>query len=194
MLAFLVRPKIQLINTLFYIERMFKLEEDQSPEARYRFRMKWSLTIVNKIMKMLKAIRAAGDEYGQMVQRAVKYILDDEDAFRKFLPDGRVDMHNNAIERCFRHIALGRRNWLQSGSHDAAKNIAFMFGLLESCKLNDVNFGEYIEDVLTRIMYGEQVDASFLPCDYVRKYEDGQDDKDAEERYMNLEIKEENVA
>ena len=175
MLAFLVRPKIQLINTLFYIERMFKLEEDQSPEARYRFRMKWSLTIVNKIMKMLKAIRAAGDEYGQMVQRAVKYILDDEEAFRKFL-------------------ALGRRNWLQSGSHDAAKNIAFMFGLLESCKLNDVNFGEYIEDVLTRIMYGEQVDASFLPCDYVRKYEDGQDDKDAEERYMNLEIKEENVA
>lgn len=189
-----VRPIIQLINTLFYIERMFKLEEDQSPEARYRFRMKWSLTIVNKIMKMLKAIRAAGDEYGQMVQRAVNYILDDEEAFRKFLSDGRVDMHNNAIERCFRHIALGRRNWLQSGSHDAAKNIAFMFGLLESCKLNDVSFGEYIEDVLTRIMYGEQVDASFLPCDYVRKYEDGQDDKDAEERYMNLEIKEENVA
>lgn len=26
-----VRPIIQLINMLFYIERMFKLEEDQSP-------------------------------------------------------------------------------------------------------------------------------------------------------------------
>lgn len=28
-------------------------------------------------------------------------------------------------------------------------------------------------------MYGAEVDASFLPVDYVRKYEDGQDNKDA---------------
>ena len=45
----------------------------------------------------------------------------------------------------------------------------------ESCKLNKVNFGEYIEDILTRILCGEEVDASFLPCDYVRHFEDGTD-------------------
>lgn len=33
------------------------------------------------------------------------------------------------------------------------------FGLLENCKLNIVNFGEYIEDILTRILCGEEVDA-----------------------------------
>ena len=79
------------------------------------------------------------------------------------------------IERCFRHIAIGRRNWLHTGSHQAAKNIAFMFGLLETCKLNDIDFGIYIEDVLTRIMYGEQVDDTFLPCGYVPRYKEGQD-------------------
>ena len=89
--------------------------------------------------------------------------------------DGHLDMHNIAIERCFRHIAIGRRNWLHTGSHQAAKNIAFMFGLLESCKLNDIDFGIYIEDVLTRIMYGEHVDDSFLPCGYVPRYKEGQD-------------------
>lgn len=78
-------------------------------------------------------------------------------------------------ERCFRHIAMGRRNWLQTGSHFSAQNLAFMFGLLESCKLNKVNFGEYIEDILTRILCGEEVDASFLPCDYVLHFEDGTD-------------------
>lgn len=77
--------------------------------------------------------------------------------------------------RCFRHIAMGRRNWLHTESHFAAQNIAFMFGLLESCKLNNVNFGEYIEDILTRIFMGEEVDASFLPCDYVRHFKDGMD-------------------
>ena len=71
--------------------------------------------------------------------------------------------------------SIGRRNWLNIGSHQAAKNIAFMFGLLESCKLNDIDFGIYIEDVLTRIMYGEHVDDSFLPCGYVPRYKEGQD-------------------
>ena len=55
------------------------------------------------------------------------------------------------------------------------ENHFFMFGLLESCKLNKVNFCEYIEDILTRILCGEKVDASFLPCDYVRHFEDGTD-------------------
>ena len=38
-----------------------------------------------------------------------------------------------------------------------------------------VFFDEYIEDILTRILCGEEVDASFLPCDYVRHFEDGTD-------------------
>ena len=177
--AYLVDSRIEmlliLINALFYIERVFLQEDDQSPEHRLEFRKEWSEPIVDRIMEMLKKMRAAGDEYGQMVHRAIDYILDDEEAFRVFLSDGRIDMHNIAIERCFRHIAMGRRNWLHTGSHFAAQNIAFMFGLLESCKLNSVNFGEYIEDILTRILMGEEVDASFLPCDYVRHFEDGRD-------------------
>ena len=179
--AYLVDSRVEilliLINALFYIERVFLQEDDQSPEHRLEFRKKWSKPIVDRIMEILKKMRAAGKEYGQMVHRAIDYILDDEEAFRTFLSDGRIDMHNIAIERCFRHIAMGRRNWLHTGSHFAAQNIAFMFGLLESCKLNNVNFGEYIEDILTRILMGEEVDASFLPCDYVRHFEDGKDAK-----------------
>ena len=40
-----------------------------------------------------------------------------------------------------------------------------------------MNFGEYIEDILTCILFDEEVDASFLPCDYVRYFEDGTDAK-----------------
>lgn len=177
--AYLVDHRVEdilvLINTLFYIERVFKQEDDQSPEARQRFRVKWSLPIVTRIMKKLETIKSAGKEYGEMVHRAVNYILNDREAFQKFLLDGNLDMHNIAIERCFRHIAIGRRNWLHTGSHFAAQNIAFMFGLLESCKLNNINFGEYIEDILTRILFGEQVDQSFLPCNYEPQYAEGKD-------------------
>ena len=44
--------------------------------------------------------------------------------------------------------------------------IAFMFSLFESCKLNDINFGDYIEDILTRLMEGEQDFMSLIPCNY----------------------------
>ena len=78
-------------------------------------------------------------------------------------------MHNNAIERYFRHIAIGRRNWLHTSSHESAQNIAFMFGLYESCQLNNVDFGHYIEDILTWIVNGEAIDESFIPCNYVAR-------------------------
>ena len=35
-----------------------------------------------------------------------------------------------------------------------------MFGLYESCQLNNVDFGHYIEDILTRIVNGEAIDES----------------------------------
>ena len=164
-----VEDIIKLINLLFYIERVFQDEDDTSPEARLAYRRRWSKRIVDRIMRRVEKIREAGPEYGTMVHRAVNYILDDREAFERFLSDGRVDMHNNAIERCFRHIAIGRRNWLHTGSHESAQNIAFMFGLYESCKLNNLDFGHYIEDILTRIVNGEGIDESFIPCNYVSR-------------------------
>ena len=164
-----VEDIIKLINLLFYIERVFQDEDDTSPEARLAYRRRWSKRIVDRIMRRLEKIREAGSEYGTMVHRAVNYILDDREAFERFLSDGRVDMHNNAIERCFRHIAIGRRNWLHTGSHESAQNIAFMFGLYESCKLNNLDFGHYIEDILTRMVNGEGTDESFIPCNYVSR-------------------------
>ena len=156
---------IQLINALFLIERESK-SRNQTPEQRHRFRLKHSASIVGRIMSLLKKIRSEKDKYGALVMRAVNYILDDEEAFKKFLHDGRIEMHNNAVESVFRHIAMGRRCWLNSGSHDAATNIAFMYSLFESCKMNDIDFGEYVEDILTRMMNGDDDYRSMIPCYY----------------------------
>ena len=75
------------------------------------------------------------------------------------------------IERVanFSHIAMGRRNWGKAGSHKAAENLAFMYSLYESCKMNNLNFGRYIEDILTRMKDGDKDYKSMLPCYYVEK-------------------------
>ncbi len=159
-----VRVIILMMNYLFQIERESKIRRHTAKQRR-RFRLKYSASIVGKLMKLLKKIKL-DSSYGAMVQRAVNYVLDDEKAFKVFLQNGRVEMHNNAVERMFRHLAMGRRNWMHTGSHLGAENIAFMFSLFESCKLNDINFGDYIEDILTRLMEGEQDFMSLIPCNY----------------------------
>lgn len=53
-------------------------------------------------------MRAVCDEYGQIVHRAVDYILDDKDAFRTVLSNARIDMHDIDTERLIRAMVMGR--------------------------------------------------------------------------------------
>ena len=103
------------------------------------------------------------------MMRAVNYVLDDKEAFLLFLKNGDIEIHNIAIEKCFRHVAMGRRNWGKAGSHGAVGNLAFMYSLYESCKMNNLNFGSYIEDILTRMKEGDKDYKSMLPCYYIEK-------------------------
>ena len=79
----------------------------------------------------------------------------------------------------FVHIAMGRcrstlsKNWLHSGSHDAIQNIVFMYSLYESCRLDNISFGKYLNDILTRMMKGDTNYMAMLPCNYVaQEHED----------------------
>jgi len=86
-----------------------------------------------------------------------------------------------AMGRCRSTLSLGlSKNWLHSGSHDDAQNIAFMYSLYENCKLNDLNFFDYINDVLTRLMKGETDFKSLIPCNYKPlPKDDGEGQKEA---------------
>jgi len=159
---------LKLINALFWIDKESK-RLGHNFDQRQKYRQKHSKKLVDCIFELAKEYKQAGDEYGELVHKALDYHLNDEAAFRRFLDHGEIEASNNAIEYMFRHIAIGRRNWLHTGSHYAAQNIAFMYSLRESCRLNNINFGEYIEDILTRFMNREDADESFLPNQWVAR-------------------------
>lgn len=48
-------------------------------------------------------------------------------------------------------IALGRKAWLFAGSDRGGERAAFMYGLITTAKLNDVDPQAWLTDVLTRI-------------------------------------------
>ncbi|MGN1232098.1 MAG: transposase, partial [Candidatus Cryptobacteroides sp.] len=110
-----MKPVIELMNYLFYIERYAK-SHDYTFAQRLNLRLKYSRKVVTAIMNILERMKNDKNaNYGRLVMRAINYVLDDRQAFQVFLTDGMVEIHNIAIERCFRHIANGRRNWQQAG-------------------------------------------------------------------------------
>ena len=73
------------------------------------------------------------------------------DRFARFLEDGRICLSNNTAERSLRGVALGRKSWLFCGSERGGDRTAFMYTLITTAKLNDVDPQAWLADVLARI-------------------------------------------
>jgi len=70
---------------------------------------------------------AAQEPLASDLAKAAAYSLNHWKALTRFLEDGRIAPDNNLREQQLRDIALGRKNFLFAGSHDAAQNAALLY-------------------------------------------------------------------
>lgn len=140
---------VKKIDAIFDIERQINgLDVASRLEARHR--------LVRPLVKDLHDWMQA--EQGTMskhnpVAKAIAYMFkkDRRDAFTLFLNDGRICLTNNAAERALRGIALGRRSWLFAGSERGGDRAAFMYSLIVTAKMNDIDPQAWLADVLARL-------------------------------------------
>lgn len=88
-----------------------------------------------------------------LVATAIGYALNHEQAFRRFLEDGRLRLENNRAENALRSIATARKAWLFFGSDDHASAAANLFSLVASCKLHGLDVEAYLADVIRVMPY-----------------------------------------
>ena len=69
----------------------------------------------------------------------------------RYIDDGRLQIDNNLIENSIRPVALGRKNYLFAGSHQAAQNAAMIYSLLATCKLNNTEPFSWLTQTLAKI-------------------------------------------
>ena len=55
-----------------------------------------------------------------------------------YASESRLEIDNNLVENSIRLIAIGKKNYLFAGSHDAARRAAMIYSLLGTCKLKKV--------------------------------------------------------
>lgn len=83
--------------------------------------------------------------------QAMAYSLQRWDKLSIYTSDAKLKIDNNPVERAIRPIAIGRKNYLFAGSHDAAQRAAMIYSLLSTCTLHDINPYHWLKDVLKRM-------------------------------------------
>jgi transposase len=136
------------IRQLYAFEKSFR---GMSPDQRHAARQTPLPPLVERIFERAAELREATVP-SEPLRSAVNYTINQRDALRRFLDDGRLEPDNNTAENAIRPLALGRKNWLFAGSERGGQAAALYLGLIQSCKNCGVNPWAYFNDVLRRIM------------------------------------------
>jgi len=70
---------------------------------------------------------------------ALQYTLAPWDKLKVYTSDGNLRIDNNLVENSIRPVAIGRKNYLFAGNHEAAQRSAMLYSLFATCKLHGVN-------------------------------------------------------
>jgi transposase len=138
---------VKRIDALFDIER--EINGMTAPE-RLAVRAERSAPLLADLEAWMRAERARLSRHAP-VAKAIDYMLKRWPGFTRFLEDGRICLTNNAAERALRGIALGRKSWLFAGSDRGGDRAAFMYTLIVTAKMNQVDPQAWLADLLARI-------------------------------------------
>lgn len=137
------------IGLLYDIERHAS-EENLTRDQRHALRKEQAIPVMIELKEWLS------DQLQKVlpqsaIGKAVGYTHNLWPRLEGYLDDGRYQIDNNAIENTIRPLALGRKNYLFTGSHDAAQRIAIIYSLLGTCKLRGVEPYAWLKDVFDKI-------------------------------------------
>ena len=138
---------VRRIDALFDIERPIN---GLPADRRLAVRREQAAPLVAALEAWMREERRKLSRHSD-VAGAMDYMLKRWAAFTRFLDDGRICLSNNAAERALRGIALGRKAWLFAGSDRGGDRAAFMYSIIVTAKLNDIDPQVWLADVLDRI-------------------------------------------
>jgi transposase len=140
---------LDMIRNLYLIERKAREEHMTSAQIK-ELRLTASLPVINAMGKWLASeIRNVLPK--SQIGKAMAYSLKRWDQLMAYLNDGHLNIDNNLVENAIRPVALGRKNYLFAGTHDAAQRAAMIYSFFAICKKHDVNPYAWLKHTLQHI-------------------------------------------
>jgi len=137
---------LEQMQQLYAIER--KAVDEQLPEAEVlALRQQKAVPILEALGKWMQQTymevlpkSAIGKALAYSIERWAQLMI--------YATAGKLNIDNNPVENAIRPVAIGRKNYLFAGSHEAAQRSAMLYSLLGTCKLHGVNPFAWLKNIL----------------------------------------------
>jgi hypothetical protein len=153
------------IKLLYDVEKKGKEE----PDKILLFRQEQALPIIGEIVAAVEQrLRDASILPKSNLGKALSYFRGLQPYVKNYTQHASASIDNSEAERAMRCLAIGRKNWLFTGSEDGGRATAVILSLVQTCRGLDVNPREYLEWVMTKILdHSNQRLAELLPDAYL---------------------------
>ncbi len=156
-------------EALVYIGKLYGIEKEMQEagldcDAIQKRRQEESYKIIQEFENWMNSVSGCFTPKSRM-GKALVYTYTLLPRLSRYVLDGRYNIDNNGVENAIRPLAIGRKNYLFCGNHDAAVRAAIVYSLFSSCKAHDVDVRSWLEDTLRRIPTEKNVD-QLLPCNW----------------------------
>jgi len=143
-------------QVLTWIQALYQIEEEarsagMTAEARKALRLERALPVLTALGTWAWD-RQKNYRPQSGIGKAVAYMLERWTGLEVYLYDGRLEIDNNLIENAIRAVALGRKNYLFAGSHEAAGRGAVLYTLMSACLREGVDPEVWLAEVLPLIL------------------------------------------
>lgn len=141
---------LAVIRALYAIERDIATE---SPEKRRQHRQERSKPLLKQFKLLLDGWKLSYRPT-EPLAKAVTYALNQWEALCRFVDHGIAPIDNNPAENALRPIAIGRKNWLFTGSLEGGASAAIAYTLIQSAKIHNLNPATYLADTVKGLLAG----------------------------------------
>lgn len=140
-------------RALRHIARLYRIEAhatDGSIAERQALRARHAQPRLRLFQSWLIKTRLTVPD-GSSTAKAIDYTLKRWPALCRYAATGHLPIDNNPVENVIRPIALGKKNWLFTGSERAGQRAAVIQTLLGTAKLNGLDPAAWLKDTLERL-------------------------------------------
>lgn len=119
-----------------WIQQLYELEDrarGQPPEGRPALRREHSPPLLDAFDAWVDEFENKSGRTGKLTE-AARYAKQQRPYIRRCFTDGRFEIDNGAVERAIREPALGRKNFLFTGSAPAARRLAGAYSIVQTCR------------------------------------------------------------
>lgn len=138
-----------VFQQIYALERIAK-DNNWTDEQLLQQRQEQAAPILEKLFDWMEVEFNKVDPK-ESIGKAMTYMMKRKKGLLHYLYNPKFKPDTNLVENAIRPVAVGRKNYLFAGSHNAAQWAAIFYSFFACCKVNNINPYEWLLDVMLRI-------------------------------------------